>query len=386
MDDLNNIGTGDPHVLYLPPDTVKPLSLKDTRGKDAITGLPVTDKNNLSRNASSKLIQRIVKASKDNGVDPYTALAIAHQETGLEGNGDSEWNPFHLINNKEDDLVTAGVKMIKEKLDYAKKLNKNDEASQIQAFNGYGKVGANTEGKQKKLYGIDVTSKPINMNSNPVYGKRILDIRDNILKNNPEIQKMIGEPISQPVSNKHYLGTGPPDIGLNAGPGDPTNPTAPAPPANYAPLSVPQRQDWNAFLDYLGKKGVGGSKDLDARDKGLGLSYLKQYQKENPNTTITPDLIRNVQYDQYLLRKGDSFNGLNPEQMKYMRAGLNPSFLAREISPIDSWIGSITSKLYYPQARRGDNVGNSYNYGTDVESYIKGLTNPEINEKFREKK
>lgn len=169
------------------------------------------------------------------------------------------------------------------------------------------------------------------------------------------------------------------------GPGDPVISSIPKAPANYTPLSVTQRQDWNNFLMYLDKKGIGGSKDLDVKDKNIGLAYLKQYQKENPNTTINPHIISNVQYDQYLLRKGDSFNGLTPEQMSYMRKGLNPSYLAREVSPVDNWLGSITSKLYYPQARRGDNVGNNYNFGVDIESYIKGLSDPSINERFREK-
>lgn len=169
-----------------------------------------------------------------------------------------------------------------------------------------------------------------------------------------------------------------------AGGGTTTVPTGA--PKGYTPLTVQQRTDWNSFLDYLGKKGVGGSKDLDIRDKSLGLTYLKQFQKDNPATTVTPDLIPNVQYDQYLIRKGESFNGLTPDQMKYMRQGLNPAYLAREVSPVDNWLGSVTSKLYYPQARRGDNIGNSYFYGPDIESYVKGLTDPSINEKFREKK
>jgi hypothetical protein len=163
-------------------------------------------------------------------------------------------------------------------------------------------------------------------------------------------------------------------------------PIKPMPPPNYTPLSVQQRNDWNAFLDYLANEKIGGSAELDKRDMSLGLTYLNKYKKINPKTTITPDLIPNVQYDQYLLRKGDSFNGLTPEQMKYMRNGLNPAYLAREVSPVDSWLGSITSKLYYPQARRGDNHGNSYNFGTDIESYVKGLADPSINESFREVK
>ena len=34
------------------------------------------------------------------------------------------------------------------------------------------------------------------MNKNPVYGKRVKDIRDNILKKNPEIVKLINSTLS----------------------------------------------------------------------------------------------------------------------------------------------------------------------------------------------
>ena len=176
----------------------------------------------------------------------------------------------------------------------------------------------------------------------------------------------------------------------NMGPGDPAPIPAVVPPKNYAPLSVQQRQDWNAFLDYLGKKGIGGSKDLDARDKSLGLSYLKQYQKENPNTTITPDVIPQVQYDQYLIRKGDSFNGLSPEQMAYLRKGLTrpdgtSPYLSRPVSDVDGWLGSLTSKQYYPTARRGTNLDGSFDFGVNIEDYVNSLSNKDLAEKYRVK-
>lgn len=168
-----------------------------------------------------------------------------------------------------------------------------------------------------------------------------------------------------------------------SGGGGGDKPKAPEAPKNYKALTPVERKDWNDFLNYLDKKGVAGSKDLDARDKGLGLNYMKEYQKLNPKTSVNPDLVQNVQYDQYLLRKGDSFNGMTPEQMNYMRKGFNPAYLARDVSPVDSWLGSITSKLYYPQAYRSDNQGNKYDFGTAIEDYTKGLTDQATNEKYR---
>lgn len=145
----------------------------------------------MSGSADPAFLRQIIQEAKRQKIDPYTALAMAHQESGY-----SEENPFHLLPQswgKEDDPVKAGISFLKDKLDYARRLGKTDEASQIQAFNGYGKVGSHTEGKQKMMYGVDVSKNPIDMNKTPLYGRRVLDIRENILKKNPEIVKLVSE-------------------------------------------------------------------------------------------------------------------------------------------------------------------------------------------------
>src|SRR5882672_10358025 len=96
-----------------------------------------------------------------------------------------------------------------------------------------------------------------------------------------------------------------------------SDPDKPAPPNGYKPLSVQQRKDWNDFLDYMDKSGVGGKPELDKRDQTLGLQYLDKYRQMNPKTTVTKDIIPSVQYEQYLLRKGDEFPGMKPEELAY---------------------------------------------------------------------
>ena len=157
------------------------------------------------------------------------------------------------------------------------------------------------------------------------------------------------------------------------------------PPKDYKPLSVVQRKNWNDFLDYLQKEGVGGSKDLDKRDQTLGLTYLNKYNKENPDKAIDPGMIDDIQYDQYQLRKGDSFPGLKPEELNYVRKGLNPTYLSRPVSDVDSWLGSLTSREYYPTATRGKNTGEHYNFGVDMETYVKSLNDPELEKKYQTK-
>jgi hypothetical protein len=71
---------------------------------------------------------------------------------------------------------------LKDKMDYGKKLGKKTEAELIQAWNGYGKITPKSEYGGNMYYGIDVSKNPINMNKTPVYGDRIIDIRENVIK------------------------------------------------------------------------------------------------------------------------------------------------------------------------------------------------------------
>jgi len=157
------------------------------------------------------------------------------------------------------------------------------------------------------------------------------------------------------------------------------------PPKDYKQLSVIDRKNWNDFLDYLQKEGVGGSDKLDKRDQTLGLTYLNKYNKENPDKAIDPKQIASVQYEQYQLRKGDSFPGLKPEELKYIRGGLNPAYMARPVSETDAWLGSLTSREYYPTATRGTSTGEKYDFGVDLSSYVKSLGDPKLSEKYKVK-
>jgi hypothetical protein len=154
-------------------------------------------------------------------------------------------------------------------------------------------------------------------------------------------------------------------------------------PKDYTPLTLVQRKNWNDFLDYLQKEGVGGSADLDKRDQTLGLQYLSKYNKENPDKSIDPKLIDDIQYEQYQLRKGDSFGTMKPEELAYVRKGLNPAYMTRPISEVDNWLGSLTSREYYPTAHRGTNTEGSYDFGVDIESYVRSLNDKSLSDKYK---
>jgi len=81
------------------------------------------------------------------------------------------------------------VQVLKQKFDYAKKLGYKDEVNQIQAFNGLGVLTTERAGSNIN-YGI---KGDIDMRKTPVYGNRIKELRENVIKINPQIQKMINE-------------------------------------------------------------------------------------------------------------------------------------------------------------------------------------------------
>jgi hypothetical protein len=179
-------------------ETFKRIPITDNRKVDTITGLPMTDTNRMHADVDSRYVKRVVEKATKYGVDPYTALAMNLQETGFQDKYSD--NPYFIVQgfksreeveDFEKDPINFSMKMLRDKHDYAKKLGKTKEEDVIQAWNGYGKIGP--QRGINRVYGIDVSNEPIDMNKNPVYGKRIVDLRDNVLKQNPEITELVNK-------------------------------------------------------------------------------------------------------------------------------------------------------------------------------------------------
>jgi len=127
-----------------------------------------------------------------------------------------------------------------------------------------------------------------------------------------------------------------------------TEETGTPPPTGYKPLSMGQRADWNKFVRYLNRdKKVGGSEDLDKRDKRLGLDYLDEYRKNNPDFSITPDMVPYVQYEFQQLKNTNALPGVEPTGR--VKTLITDYFNNRNVSPVDGWIGSLTSRQGYPE-------------------------------------
>jgi hypothetical protein len=137
--------------------------------------------------------------------------------------------------------------------------------------------------------------------------------------------------------------------------------------AQTPPLTPEQRVQWNLFVDYLDKQGVKGSKDLDARDKGLGAQMMAQYQKVNPNFNLTYDRISDVQQDLQDYRK-QVVNDYKAGKVQLDPSVKSVDDVLPNISPVDGWLGSKTSSYKYPTAQ-ATIQGKKTDYGVNTSQY-----------------
>ena len=199
------------------PDSPKLKSMKsnlikivDQRNVDMGSGTKLGEGNRLSTEVDPQMIQEIVSKAKRSGQDPYTHLAMALRETSMHLPEANKYfpdrikasNPFMvgakdefpggkkigewMAANPHSNSVDAFNELYKNKMAIADAHKVLDEAKRIQYWNGTGPLA--NKGMQ---YGIDTNKTPINMGENPVYGKSIIDIRENVIKKNPELIKLV---------------------------------------------------------------------------------------------------------------------------------------------------------------------------------------------------
>jgi len=190
------------------------VKLNDKRKIRGTTGLPLDpNRDKLDSSYNANLLSDVVRGAKKNMLDPYTMVAIAIAETNL---GKTDSNIGHTLKNKDQtsafnknyDPVQNMMSAYKRQQKLAKG---NTEADKIQAYNGYGIVTPKTEANyhgfdMQSIYGVPIPKEGINMKTNPLYGKNIIDIRDNILKNSPEIKNLIDTTKVREVPYKYTEG------------------------------------------------------------------------------------------------------------------------------------------------------------------------------------
>jgi hypothetical protein len=167
-------------------------------------------KDSRSGNYDPKNIKAIIQAAKQHGVDPYDALAIGMQESGWGNHSFNLGEVSYAMGSTDEDYenvdkqATTLVKALKDKFKYADQLGIQDPATRLQTYNGLGKLK-----NRGKMYGIDTNTNPIDMRKTPLYGNKVMDLRDNVLKKNKQIMQWIQE-VGDPASTAPTRPTPPP--------------------------------------------------------------------------------------------------------------------------------------------------------------------------------
>jgi len=111
-------------------------------------------------------------------------------------------------------------------------------------------------------------------------------------------------------------------------------------------ISNTHRQDWNSYIGWLDKKGLKGSPSLDHND--LGGQMIDQYRKENPNTSVSRDMVIPIQkefgkYRDYALSQIQNGKGT-------FAPGTNKDNFLRSLSIVDNIPGQRTTSYSFPKA------------------------------------
>jgi len=167
----------------------------DTREKDLITGQPVSPYSKLHGTLDLSFVEEVVHKALERGIDPFTALAIPHQETGGTPSGSA--NPYSInyespaqLEKLIADPIGASLDILQQKLKLADKLGYDTYAQMVQVYNGMGKLTQGAVGGTK-AYGINIPEEGISMKENPLYGKRVEDVRNNIIMQNEELVSFV---------------------------------------------------------------------------------------------------------------------------------------------------------------------------------------------------
>ena len=184
--------------------TPKMINIRDKRRVRYTSGEPVSDSLGNSKTGvyPTSSAVKTVNQSKIRGVDPWNPLAVSFQESKL-GKDDPD-NPGHIVN--QDFTQSTGeadmVNVLQDKMAEGKRLGYKDELHQLQMYNGMGNLRSDSDksyniktgqgSSQKKWYGVPIPpSGIINMKDNPLYGKEVTDLRDNVLKKSTDIQNIV---------------------------------------------------------------------------------------------------------------------------------------------------------------------------------------------------
>lgn len=214
-------------TIYSPQAST--LKLKDKRKINATNNQPINPNTDLvTGKYNTDRIDNIIHYAKMYNIDPATMLAMDLQETGLghdkklnsalKGSGSSLPSMPGQVNLSDEDLKSVPSRAnlptfgnIGDNIDVndvlinqgydnfsrafltkkkeADNLGLTNEADVLQNYNGRGTIKPNNG--INSIYSVPIPSTGLNMKQNPIYGKRIIDLRDNVIKKSPEFTNAI---------------------------------------------------------------------------------------------------------------------------------------------------------------------------------------------------
>jgi hypothetical protein len=298
-------------------DKPRTLNIVDPRKKMATTNQPLRPNSDLvGGKYNSKHLDKLMQEAKRQGLskqDMINLSAMGFQETKW---GRSDGNIGHVLGDWGGrDSYSDFVNAYKAKMKEADRLGIKDPALRLQVYNGMGTVTPKTEKnyhgfEMQKIYGVPIPKEGINMKKNPLYGKQVMDIRDNVLAKNPEYVQYMDSIYKAPVPE--YME----DVRMNKQ----------KPPKNIQ--GRPQLA--HQILTLLKKKEMGGSLP---RYQSIGEVKEKiKYPVFNPtliqqnrpiiDVTAAPILLPpNLNYDKTRVVNSSS-RGLNKTQLKNINQNL----------------------------------------------------------------
>ena len=118
-----------------------------------------------------------------------------------------------------------------------------------------------------------------------------------------------------------------------------------------------EMQDWNNYTSWLEKKGLKGSPALDKSD--LGGKMIDLYRKENPDTTVSREIVPAIQqgFSKY---RDNAINDLrthkaqmnddpkDPNKGRWVDPKENLDNFMKDLSIVDGIAGSLTTRHKFP--------------------------------------
>ena len=126
-------------------------------------------------------------------------------------------------------------------------------------------------------------------------------------------------------------------------------------PKKSAAVSTKLRGDWNNFTAWLRGKGMQGNPALDRND--LGGKMIDQYQKENPETSVSRSSVAPIQqelskYREYSInelrnKRAMLTDAQNPNG-RFVSPNENLDGYMKDLSQIDGIAGQRTTRVSFP--------------------------------------